>query len=163
MGAHLLGCAVPGSACVPGLSGLRRLLKAAFFTDQRAVVLRTVIDGLFRALLDDKTFWLPYARQAGLKMGRGGLHRLILDVRFLATAAQPFVSAAAAAAAKEFERKAVSIYLGASGQIQSVPDGVLMPEAWFTAKPIAGAGGDDDAAEVETDRARTKEQIAEQV
>ena len=113
------------------LTGLRQLLKEAFFADQRAKVLNAVVEGLFRALLDEKKFWLHFTSRASLTLGRGGLHRMILDIRFLAAAAQPFVSEDATSAAKSFEQKAVSVFVGASGEMQNIPEGVLMPDDWF--------------------------------
>ena len=113
------------------LTGLRQLLKEAFFADQRAKVLNAVVEGLFRALLDEKKIWLHFTSRASLTLGRGGLHRMILDIRFLAAAAQPFVSEDAASAAKTFEQKAVSVFVGASGEMQNIPEGLLMPDDWF--------------------------------
>ena len=116
---------------VQDLSSLRQLLKEAFFTDQRTKILIAVVEGIFRSLLDDKKFWLHFTSRASLTMGRGGLHRMVLDIRFLTAAAQPFVSEDATSAAKSFEEKAVSVFVGASGEMQNIPEGVLMPDDWF--------------------------------
>ena len=41
------------------------------------------------------------------------------------------VSEDAASAAKTFEQKAVSVFVGASGEMQNIPEGLLMPDDWF--------------------------------
>ena len=116
---------------VQDLSSLRQLLKEAFFADQRTKILNAVVEGIFRSLLDEKKFWLHFKSRASLTMGRGGLHRMVLDIRFLTAAAQPFVSEDATSAAKSFEEKAVTVFVGASGEMQNIPEGVLMPDDWF--------------------------------